>query len=170
MAAGTGKSRSRLIVWIGAILAAILALLVVITEVSKSLERTQAEVWRLNWGFDTPEPEQLERILAYPGRDHAQYSIARYSEEAVREMLAMPDWVSIESAAGYVSALIDAFMTDLQQWYPEDREKIAQLFVQHPPVFDEQDYYLVKNESDGDRLIAVLNPDLRTLYVLESYQ
>jgi lipocalin len=61
-------------------------------------------------------------------------------------------------------------MTNLQQWYPEDREKIAQLFVQHPPVFDEQDYYLVKNESDGDRLIAVLNPDLRTLYVLESYQ
>jgi hypothetical protein len=155
---------------IGAIAALVLALLVAVVESGKSFGRTQAEVWRLNWGFDAPEPERLERIVAWPGRDYAQYVIARYGEDAVRELLAMSDWEGAGAASGRVAALVQAFMEDLMAWYPEDRENIARQFERHPPVFDGQSRWFVKEEPDGDRLIAILNPGLRTLYVLESYR
>jgi len=170
MAVRIGKSRPRRGVFIGLILAAALALCVVIMVVAKLQERTQADVWRENWGFNTPEPERLERIIAYSGRDHAQYVIARYSEDAMRKMLAGPGWVRIGSSSRDIGSLMEAFIAELQLLHPEDREKIAQQFIRHQPVFDERGYYVFMNEEDGDFLIAVLNPELRTLYVLESRQ
>lgn len=167
---GSSRQKKKMIMikWLIMLLVILLIGTVFIIEFNKARNETLADVWKSNWNINIPAPQESQTILQFPGRDYVQYTISQYNKSSMKELMNL-EWENIGNKYEFLTKKLNQYKSDLKSWYPKESVKVDQIFTKYPPIYNEQDYYLIVTKEDGSYMIALLNMEQRKIYALEAY-
>jgi hypothetical protein len=128
---------------------------------------TTEYAWEVNWGFKVPEASKITSVFDDTG-EGVKYYIVEYGEQKFEVVKKLRLWNKMDGKSfAILSKRVWNFKDESMGLHYQEKKHYWDLFLKNPIRFDKNSLWFVKDKDDG-YLIAILNVNLKKIYVLES--
>lgn len=133
---------------------------------------TKSGEWKINWGLQVPEPSELTTVYEIGGfQDYEGYHVGEYSDWKLENAKKFKSWNTLNDNNFYVILKhVESFKNrriEMSVTEPKEKERYQQLFKDNPVKFDKDSLWYWKAKGKDHYFLAILNPKLKKLYVME---